>query len=46
MHEMGIKKRSHEDFDAAEATRVLAHIEGDLRERPVTTPTPKAPAHE
>ena len=35
MHEMGIKKRSHEDFDAADAVRVLAHVAGALGDWPV-----------
>lgn len=45
MHEMGVKKRSHEDFDAQEAARVLTAVEADLRERPVIAGRDTAPAH-
>jgi len=39
LHEYGVKKRTHQDFDPAQAAAVLARIETDLQEHPV------APAH-
>ena len=39
LHEYGVKKRTHQDFDPAQAAAVLARIEADLQEHPV------APAH-
>ncbi|HMT83398.1 MAG TPA: putative zinc-binding protein [Ottowia sp.] len=39
LNEYGVKKRTHQDFDPAQAAAVLARIEADLQEHPV------APAH-
>ena len=36
LHEYGVKKRNHQDFDPQEAAEVLARIESDLREHPLT----------
>ena len=35
LHEWGVKKRTHQDFDAAQAEQVLQRIEADLRAHPV-----------
>ena len=35
LHEWGVKKRPHQDFDAAQAEQVLQRIEADLRAHPV-----------
>ncbi len=44
LHEHGVKKRTHQDFDPAQAQQVLAHIEDDLRQHPLPgTPTPATP---
>lgn len=37
LHEHGVKKRTHQDFDPAQAAEVLAHIEADLRAHPLET---------
>ena len=34
LHEYGVKKRTHQDFDPVQADEVLARIEGDLKTRP------------
>jgi len=34
----GVKKRSHEDFDPAQAAQVLAQVEADQRARPLARP--------
>ena len=34
LHEYGVKRRTHQDFDPAQAAEVLARIESDLRARP------------
>jgi uncharacterized metal-binding protein len=36
LHEYGVKKRNHQDFDPQEAAQVLARIETDLQERPLS----------
>ena len=36
LHEYGVKKRNHQDFDPQEAAEVLARIESDLQEHPLT----------
>ncbi|MDY0107646.1 MAG: putative zinc-binding protein [Giesbergeria sp.] len=36
LHEYGVKKRNHQDFDPQEAAQVLARIEADLQERPLS----------
>jgi len=36
LHEYGVKKRNHQDFDPQEAAGVLAHIEADLQAHPLT----------
>ncbi|WP_313075351.1 putative zinc-binding protein [Melaminivora sp.] len=38
MHEHGVKKRTHQDFDAQQAAQVLRHIEDDLAARPLAAP--------
>lgn len=43
LQQYGVKKRSHEDFDPAQAAQVLARIEADLLAAPLA-PEP-APAH-
>jgi len=35
LHEYGVKKRNHQDFDAQEAAQVLARIEADLQQHPL-----------
>ena len=35
LHEYGVKKRNHQDFDPQEAAEVLARIEADLQEHPL-----------
>ncbi len=40
LHQYGVKKRTHQDFDPAQAAEVLARIEADLRQHPL------APAHD
>ncbi|MDO5693648.1 MAG: putative zinc-binding protein [Pseudomonadota bacterium] len=35
LHEYGVKKRTHQDFDPAQASEVLTRIEADLKARPV-----------
>ena len=35
LHEYGVKKRNHQDFDAAQAAEVLGRIEADLRDHPL-----------
>lgn len=35
LHEHGIKKRTHQDFDPEQSARILAHIEADLHMRPL-----------
>lgn len=35
LHEHGVKKRNHQDFDPEQAAQVLEHIQADLRERPL-----------
>ena len=35
LHEYGVKKRNHQDFDPQEAAEVLARIESDLQEHPL-----------
>ncbi|MFP5486463.1 MAG: putative zinc-binding protein [Gammaproteobacteria bacterium] len=35
LHEYGVKKRNHQDFDPQEAAEVLARIETDLLEHPL-----------
>ncbi len=37
LHEYGVKKRNHQDFDPQEAVGVLAHIAADLQARPLIT---------
>ena len=34
LHQYGVKKRNHQDFDPAQADAVLARIEADLKARP------------
>ena len=36
LHQYGVKKRNHQDFDPQEAAEVLARIEADLQEHPLT----------
>ncbi|HCL87247.1 MAG TPA: zinc-binding protein [Comamonadaceae bacterium] len=36
LHERGVKKRTHQDFDPQQAAEVLAHIEADLRVHPLS----------
>lgn len=38
LHEYGVKKRVHEDFDPAQAAEVLARVEADQRARPLARP--------
>ena len=40
LHQYGVKKRTHQDFDPAQAAEVLARIDADLRQHPL------APAHD
>lgn len=35
LHEYGVKKRNHRDFDPAEAAQVLARIQADLHDHPL-----------
>ncbi|WP_312303461.1 putative zinc-binding protein [Pulveribacter sp.] len=35
LHERGVKKRTHQDFDPQQAADVLAHIEVDLQAHPL-----------
>ncbi|MCZ2405229.1 MAG: putative zinc-binding protein [Burkholderiales bacterium] len=35
LHEYGVKKRNHQDFDAQEAAQVLVRIEADLQQHPL-----------
>ncbi|PZU43046.1 MAG: zinc-binding protein [Acidovorax sp.] len=35
LHEYGVKKRNHQDFDPAEAAQVLARIQADLHDHPL-----------
>ena len=39
LHEYGVKKRNHQDFDPQEAAEVLARIETDLQEHPLAVPS-------
>jgi len=39
LHEYGVKKRNHQDFDPAQADEVLAHVQADLAAAPLV------PAH-
>lgn len=39
LHEYGVKKRNHQDFDPQEAAEVLARIEIDLQEHPLAAPS-------
>ncbi len=34
LHQYGVKKRTHQDFDPAQAAQVLAQIEADLKRHP------------
>lgn len=38
LQEYGVKKRTHEDFDPAQAAEVLQRIEADLRAQPLRSP--------
>ncbi|GAB2727740.1 hypothetical protein GCM10027019_03890 [Melaminivora jejuensis] len=41
LHQYGVKKRTHQDFDPAQAQEVLQRVEADLRKRPLqATPPP------
>ncbi len=35
LHQYGVKKRNHQDFDPTQADAVLARIEADLKARPL-----------
>ncbi|WP_353235278.1 putative zinc-binding protein [Diaphorobacter ruginosibacter] len=35
LHEHGVKKRAHQDFDPQQASQVLSHIEADLQAHPL-----------
>ncbi len=35
LHEYGVKKRNHQDYDAEQAAAVLRRIEADLRDHPL-----------
>ena len=35
LHEYGVKKRNHQDFDPAEAAQVLTRIQADLHDHPL-----------
>lgn len=43
LHQYGVKKRAHEDFDPAQAAEVLARIESDLGAQPLRAPGESAP---
>ena len=36
LHEHGVKRRNHQDFDPAQATEVLDRVQADLRAHPLT----------
>ena len=38
LHQHGVKKRVHEDFDADQAALVLDHVQADLRAHPLQAP--------
>ena len=35
LHEYGVKKRNHQDFDPEQAAEVLGRVEADLRDNPL-----------
>lgn len=35
LHEYGVKKRNHQDFDPTQAAEVLERVQSDLREHPL-----------
>lgn len=40
LHQYGVKKRKHEDFDAEQAAKVLARVQDDLLAMHSSTPIP------
>lgn len=38
LHQYGVKKRTHQDYDPQQAAEVLAQIEADLQAHPLTEP--------
>ena len=41
LQQHGVKKRLHEDFDTAQAARVLAQVSAELHDLPLQTPSPE-----
>ena len=39
LHQYGVKKRTHQDFDPAQAQQLLEQVEADLHAHPLTGPT-------
>lgn len=37
LHEYGVKKRNHQDFDPAQAAQILGQVQADLQDRPLHT---------
>lgn len=45
LHQYGVKRRAHEDFDPDQAAEVLARIEADLRAQPLRPAAAQEAAH-
>lgn len=41
LHQHGVKKRLHEDFDTAQAARVFAQVAAELHASPLQAPSPE-----